>query len=133
MGEVDASEHLFRRRVKPARTPRGALVGADRGSSQVAACVLRLLRPALIKPRSTLKRHKAWSVNRPTANSASSKAATQTSRRLVAINKGRAQVSAGIAAKTGASVADAAAGETLISKVPAGRYHKTSAGGWAQK
>ena len=54
---------------------------------------------------------------------------------VAAINKGRAQVYAGIAAKTGVSVANAAAaaGETLIAKVPPGQYYKTAAGGWAQK
>jgi hypothetical protein len=54
---------------------------------------------------------------------------------VAAINKGRAQVYAGIAAKTGVSVenAAAAAGETLIGKTPPGQYYKTAAGGWARK
>lgn len=52
-----------------------------------------------------------------------------------AINQGRAQLYASIAAKTGVSVADAgaAAGGQLVSKVPAGQYYKTAAGGWAVK
>jgi uncharacterized protein len=54
---------------------------------------------------------------------------------VAAINKGRAQLYASIAAKTGVSVQDAAsaAGGQLIAKVPPGQYYKTAAGGWAQK
>jgi len=54
---------------------------------------------------------------------------------VTAINKGRAQVYASIAAKTGVSVADAAsaAGAQLVAKAPPGQYYKTAAGGWARK
>jgi len=54
---------------------------------------------------------------------------------VAAINKGRAQLYASIAAKTGVSVQDAAsaAGAQLIAKVPPGQYYKTAAGGWALK
>lgn len=54
---------------------------------------------------------------------------------VTAINKGRAQLYASIAAKTGVSVAEAAsaAGAQLVAKVPAGQFYKTVAGGWARK
>ena len=54
---------------------------------------------------------------------------------VAAISKGRAQLYASIAAKTGVSVQEAAsaAGTQLVAKVPPGQYYKTAAGGWAVK
>jgi len=51
------------------------------------------------------------------------------------INQGRAQAYAGIAAKTGVSVAQAgeATAEQLIAKLPPGAYYKPLGGGWTRK
>jgi uncharacterized protein len=54
---------------------------------------------------------------------------------VAAINQGRAQVYASIAAKTGVSPADAAAatGQKLIDKLPPGQFYKPVGGGWTRK